>query len=167
MSRRYVPPSKRDQQPLQKKVVEINNLNDFPSLTNSAPKTIVVPQRSFSELASEWNAKAEEERQNEEYRRADKRREIEQRERDCRNVVSLNNIHVFHEDYRDNEEQNVPLVTNDEWTTIDRKRVVVELSAEEKDMRERMREESRQDDTVWAENLTDADWGFRDRRSNQ
>ena len=44
---------------------------------------------------------------------------------------------------------------------------VVELSAEEKDLRERMREESRQDDTVWAENLTDADWGFRDRRSNQ
>jgi len=165
MSRRYVPPSKRGLEPVEKKAVEINNLNDFPSLTNSAPKTIVVPQRSFSALASEWNVKAEEDRRNEEYRQADKRREIEKRERDCRNVVSLNNIHVFHQDYRDNEE--TPLVTKDEWTTIDRKRVVVELSAEEKDARERAREENKQADTVWTEDLNDADWGFRDRRSNQ
>jgi len=172
MSGRYVPPSRRNQHPVQKKEVEINNLNDFPSLTNSGPKSRFLPTKRFSELASEWNVKAVEDKEAEEYRKSARNREIEEQNRNRQSVVSFNNIHVFNEESRDDEEQNVPLIQkkdDDEWTTIDRKKIIVELSAEEKDAKARRQEEmyAKQEETMWIAGQSDSDWGFRDRRAIQ
>jgi len=166
MSRSYVPPSRRQKAPIQKIGVEINNLNDFPSLSASGPKTRFLPTKSFAALASEWDERAKEEKDQAEQRKAIANQEKEQMEIRRMNIVQHKPVEFLEPDYDDEGEAAPLIVEKDEWTTINHTKIRRELTVEEKYLRDqRLAEEERQAEqgnTFWTEN---SDWDYRDRRT--
>jgi hypothetical protein len=164
---RYVPPAKRWEKP-EPKPIEFSSEKEFPALSNVAPRNNFAHMRSFSELASDWKEKAEEERINTEYRISLQKREMEERQH---NIVSFNRAQA--EDSSDNIEDNhapfIPKMEDDGWTIVDRQKIMPELSAEDREARARKNAEmsNDQNDSVWVTVQSDADWGFRDRRAAQ
>lgn len=164
---RYVPPAKRWEKP-EPKPIEINSEKEFPALSNVPPRNNFFHMRSFSELASDWKEKAEEERNNAEYRMSLQKREMEERQH---NIVSFNRAQV-EEHSEPNDYENTPFIPkteDDGWTRVDRQKIMPELSAEDREARARKNAEmsNDQNDSVWVTGQSDADWGFRDRRAAQ
>lgn len=167
MSSRYVPPSKRNQNPVAK-VLEINSPVDFPEFVSSSKKSLFIPARSFSSLASEWNEKSENEKLEETERKAKAQQTMERNAQYTKHLTSLKNSYEEEQTYI--EERESPLIEErerDEWVMIDRKKARVELTQEEKDERQRKRaelEETTRESNLNAD-MPDSDWGFRDRRA--
>lgn len=156
---KYVSPAKRDN----KKAEVVLKPTDFPALSTGVPKTTIVPKKSFALLASDWQERAEEDKMAEEYRKATNRRENERIEMDRRMMIVH---HRMEEQIYEKYEEDTPCIQKDEWTTVDRKKTMVELTAEDKDMREKAMEENKkkaQDESVWNGNDNEG-WDYRDRR---
>ena len=151
---RYVPPSKRDE----KKQVAIKP-SDFPALSTGAPKTTIVPKKSFALLASDWQERADEDKMAEEYRKSMNARENEDR----RMIITHRRTEEMVQ-YKESEQTS--LIEKDEWTVVDRKKTIRELTAEERDVRAQKQEESirnTNDESVWNGNEKES-WDYRDRR---
>ena len=155
---RYVPPSKRD-----KKAEVVIKPSDFPALSSVSPKNMFSYKKSFASLATDWNEQSEEDKIAEEYRKAMNTRETERLERDRRMIVTH---HHMEERIQHKESEHTSLIEKDEWTVIDRKKSVRELTEEEKDIRAQKQEDAMRattDESVW--NGTEKEsWDYRDRR---
>lgn len=156
---KYVSPGKRDN----KKADVVLKPTDFPALSTGAPKAVILPKKSFALLASDWQERAEEDKMAEEYRKATNRRENERIEMDRRMMIVH---HRMEEQIHEKYEEDTPFIQKDEWTTVDRKKTMVELTAEDRAIREQAMEENKkkaQDESVWNGNDNEG-WDYRDRR---
>ena len=156
---KYVSPARRDA----KKPEVVLKPTDFPALSTGAPKTVIAPKKSFALLASDWQERAEEDKMAEEYRKATNRRENERIEMDRRMMIVH---HRMEQEIHEKYEEDTPFIQKDEWTVVDRKKPMVELSAEDKEKRAQANEDNiraAEDDSVWNGNDKEG-WDYRDRR---
>lgn len=121
-----------------------NTEENFPSLSRGAPKSVSWGGRKFSELATEWKSKADEDATI---------KQVVEKDAPVDGIIlpKFNNVHRFHEPeekavYKQSvEEKN----SDDEWKTIRRKVYVPKKNSVEDEIREE-EEKLESDDTVWA-----------------
>jgi hypothetical protein len=165
MSKKYVPPSKRNNvSPVKSEFVMKED--EFPLLSNSGLRRRDIPTKSFAVLAAEWDDKTKEEKELAEHRQSLARQEQERISRERMNIVKHTRTEDQENIYNDEDEESPLTVENDGWSTVNHVKAKRELTVEEKYIRDnqRMEEEMRmqEENTVWRE---DADWDYRDRRT--
>lgn len=134
--------SERDKKEAAEKAALENTEENFPSLSRAAPKQISWGGRKFSELATEWKTKSEEETVT---------KQINEKDSSVDGLIlpKFNNIHRFHEPEKNVETSTEENTLDDEWKTIRRKVYVPKKKTVEDEIKEE-EEKPESDDTVWA-----------------
>lgn len=134
--------AEKDKREAEEKAALENTEENFPSLSRAAPKQVSWSGRKFSELATEWKEKAEEE--------ASVKQTVD-KDVSLEGVVlpKFNNVHRFHEPEENVENSTEDKNSDEEWKTVRRKVYVPKKKTIEEEIKEE-EEKEESDDTVWA-----------------
>ena len=176
MSDKYIPPSRRNAAASNKTTVSLDTQN-FPTLSNKTPT--LPPTKSgisFSALASEWNEKELEDKNERDTREELEKNRAERAEAESRRTFAplrreynTPEPYVYAVEEEDDSRALVEKASDDGWKTVDKK-ARKQLSYEENMERKRKFEEAEarmyDDSSVWnsSEHRSD-DWSHRDRRT--
>jgi hypothetical protein len=175
MSSSYIPPhlrnriKKAESKPLDTPAVTMDN---FPSLSGARPvrsNAGAWGARSFASLAREWSDKAEDEKI---HQNAMKEREQAQARRDMLDRKQHVSYHHYYEDTESVYDlQDYPVdqkspKQEDDWTTVDYKKLRPELTPEQQLRKQELEEEEEKRQKQLEESVWNSDeWDYRDRRS--